>query len=96
MKLSQQEYDALEEELGETELKRCIDYLDESAQATGNKNRWRDFGLVIQRCSREGWGLQRYGSRKEEIPMGGSGFSQWELDMIRRMNDEMPMYGNVL
>lgn len=96
VKLSQQEYDALEQQLGETELKRCIDYLDQSAQATGNKNRWRDFGLVIQRCSQEGWGLQRYGSSQEKTPMGATGFSKWEMDAIKRMNDRMPIYGNII
>jgi hypothetical protein len=65
VKLSQQEYDALLDELGQRELDRCITYLDESAQITGNKNRWRDFGLVIRKCSQERWGLDRKQSKND-------------------------------
>ena len=43
-------------DLGPEELSRCIKYIDESAQSNGNKNKWRDWDLVIRRCSREGWG----------------------------------------
>ena len=43
-------------DLGEVELNRCITYIDESAQTTGNKNHWKDWNLVLRRCSREKWG----------------------------------------
>lgn len=82
VKLSPQEYDALGLELGQTELHRCIDYLDEAAQITGNKNKWRDFGLVIRKCSREQWGMDRKG--RKDIPMGASGLGEAELRNIRR------------
>ena len=56
---------ALRQELGAEELERCIAYVDESAQATGNRNHWRDWELVVRRCSREGWGLQQRSARLE-------------------------------
>lgn len=59
VKLTDEQYSRLSNDLGETELKRCIDYVDEAAQSTGNKNRWRDWNLVIRRCHRDGWGLGR-------------------------------------
>ena len=55
--LTDEQYNKLLADLGEEELKRCITYIDESAQGNGNKNRWKDWNLVIRRCSREGWGL---------------------------------------
>lgn len=58
VKLSDEEYNRLIADLGEAELKRCIAYIDESAQSSGNKNHWRDWNLVIRRCSRDGWGLR--------------------------------------
>lgn len=58
VKLSDEEYNRLVADLGEAELKRCIAYIDESAQSSGNKNHWRDWNLVIRRCSRDGWGLK--------------------------------------
>ena len=58
VKLSDEEYSRLSNELGEHELKRCIAYVDESAQSTNNKNGWRDWNLVIRKCSRDGWGLK--------------------------------------
>lgn len=68
VKLTDEEYHRLVNDLGEAEVKRCIAYIDESAQSTGNRNKWRDWNLVIRKCSREGWGLNRYGKRQ---PAGG-------------------------
>ena len=59
VKLTDEQYIRLSNELGETELKRCIDYVDESAQSNGNKNHWKDWNLVIRRCHRDKWGLGR-------------------------------------
>jgi hypothetical protein len=53
--LSDKEHEALLRDLGQEELSRCIAYIDESAQMTGNKNRWKDWCAVIRKCSREGW-----------------------------------------
>ncbi|MBR6521088.1 MAG: hypothetical protein IKT47_00295, partial [Oscillospiraceae bacterium] len=57
VKLSDAEHAQLLEELGEAELARCIAYIDESAQSTGNRNQWRDWALILRRCSREQWGI---------------------------------------
>jgi predicted phage replisome organizer len=54
--LTQEQHARLLADLGAEELSRCITYIDESAQLNGNKNKWRDWNLVIRRCSREGWG----------------------------------------
>ncbi len=63
--LTQGQYDALRQELGEKELKRCIEYVDESAQASGNRNHWCDWELVVRKCSRGGWGLRQQAERME-------------------------------
>ncbi len=57
VKLSVEEYNRLLNDFGKTEVERCISYVDEAAQSTGNKNKWRDWNLVIRRCHRDGWGL---------------------------------------
>ena len=57
VKLTDEQYKKLLSDLGETELKRCIAYVDEAAQSTGNKNRWKDWNLVIRRCHRDRWGV---------------------------------------
>ena len=59
VKLTDDEYARLLADFGETELARCIAYVDESAQATGNKNRWKDWNLTVRKCHRDGWGLDR-------------------------------------
>lgn len=56
VRLTDDQHASLEKKLGTAELERCIAYVDESAQATGNKNGWKDWNLVIQRCSRDHWG----------------------------------------
>ena len=55
--LSQDEHARLLADLGPEELNRCIKYVDESAQSNGNKNKWRDWNLVIRRCAKQKWGL---------------------------------------
>ena len=65
VKLTEPQYARLLEDLGEEEALRCIRYVDESAQQTGNKNKWRDWNLVLRKCSREGWG------RKKNYDTGG-------------------------
>ena len=59
VKLTDDEYNHLLNDLGEAEVKRCIAYVDESAQATGNKNKWRDWYLVVRKCYKQGWGLNQ-------------------------------------
>lgn len=87
VKLTDEEYHRLSNDLGEAEVKRCIAYVDESAQSTGNKNKWRDWNLVIRKCSREGWGMNRYG--KPKVPTGSAGASgklgNAELENIQRL-----------
>lgn len=56
VRLSDEERARLISELGETEFNRCVDYIDERAQLTGNKNKWKDWNLVVRKCSREHWG----------------------------------------
>ncbi len=56
VKLTDAEYVRLIADHGEVEVKRVIAYIDESAASTGNKNRWKDWNLVIRRAIRDGWG----------------------------------------
>jgi predicted phage replisome organizer len=67
VKLSDEEYARLQADLGETELDRCIRYVDESAQGTGNKNKWKDWALTIRRCARDKWGVAGAGTSKRRL-----------------------------
>lgn len=80
VKLTQEEYDRLVADLGETEAKRCIDYIDEAAQSTRNKNKWKDWNLVVRRCHRDGWGKNTppQGGRGSQMPDYG-GADNWSL-----------------
>lgn len=71
--LSLDEYRRLSEDLGPEELQRCIKYIDEAAQSSGNKNRWKDWNLVIRRCSRENWGWRSERGLSEPAAAGNSG-----------------------
>ena len=76
VKLTDEEYHRLSNDFGEAEVKRCIAYVDESAQTTGNKNKWRDWNLVVRKCHREGWG--RKNQSYQPAQSGGNPF----LDML--------------
>mgnify|MGYP001423107550 CR=1 FL=1 len=81
VRLTEEEYARLIDDLGEEELTRCIDYIDESAQMHGNKNKWRDWNLVIRKCSRERWGIRAgNGSRPS-----ASGSAMDDLQQLHQM-----------
>lgn len=73
VELTEEEHEQLLAELGEGELVRCISYIDESAQSTGNKNGWRDWALLLRRCSRENWGRPRENESTKQRSAAGSG-----------------------
>ena len=64
VRLTDEEYDRLTADLGVEELERCIAYVDESAQSNGNKNKWKDWNLVIRKCSRDHWGMKPVQQRR--------------------------------
>ena len=69
VELTNKQYEALLSELGKQELDRCIQYIDESAQSTGNKNGWKDWELKILQCSRDKWGVpsQKLGESQPDL-----------------------------
>lgn len=80
VRLTENEYKRLVTDLGKTEAQRCIAYIDEAAQSTGNKNKWRDWNLVTRKCHREGWGLSRTANNRGGTPLPDyGGNEQWSL-----------------
>lgn len=59
VKLTEEEHNRLVSEYGLSEVQRAIAYIDESAQSTGNKNKWKDWNLVVRKCIRDGWGKRQ-------------------------------------
>jgi hypothetical protein len=56
VKLTDAEYQRLVDEFGERVISHYITYIDESAQSNGNKNKWKDWNLVIRRAIKGKWG----------------------------------------
>ncbi len=83
VKLTEDEYNRLINDLGEDEAKRCITYVDESAQSTNNKNKWRDWNLVVRRCHRDKWGLRGSFQGKGQAQEPTSGIDRL-MDMMHR------------
>ena len=74
VRLTDEEYRRLLNELGDQELNRCIQYVDESAQSNGNKNKWKDWNLVIRKCHRDKWGAYKGGTQASgQIPSTSAG-----------------------
>lgn len=59
VKLTESQHSKLVSDLGADEAESCITYVDEAAQSTGNKNKWKDWYLVVKRCHREGWNRRK-------------------------------------
>ena len=80
IKMTEEEYTRLVADFGEAEALRCINYVDESAQSSGNKNRWRDWNLVVRKCHRDGWGLSKNTNSRGGTPLPTyGGAEQWSL-----------------
>lgn len=56
VKLTEQEHQKLIASFGEEEVTRSIKYVDESAETSKNKNKWKNWYLVVRRSCRDGWG----------------------------------------
>lgn len=82
VKLTDEEYDRLLNDLGQAETERCIAYVDESAQSTGNKNKWKDWNLVLRKCNKQGWGLNQ---RQQQRNIRGN---ESGMDRLARMYKE--------
>lgn len=89
VKLTDIQYAKLLEEMGEAELNRCIDYVDKSAQKTTNKNKWKDWNLVVRCCHREGWGLKPGTSKLTAEAVRNAPSAEEEVEQMRRMYAHM-------
>lgn len=58
VKMTDEQYEKLVKDFGKAEADRSIAYVDESAQQTGNKNKWKDWYLTVRKCCREKWGVK--------------------------------------
>lgn len=67
VKLTDEEYRRLVNDLGTGEVERVIAYLDESAAMTGNKNKWKNWNLVIRKAAREKWGKRESPPREGRL-----------------------------
>lgn len=86
VKLTDEEYRKLETQWGTEELQRCIAYVDESAQSTGNRNRWKDWSLILRKCHRDHWHEVKTHSYTNPVPMGATGhLGDAELEAIQRV-----------
>ena len=56
VKLTDKELTSLVEKHGQAIVDYYIQYIDESAQISRNKNKWQDWNRVIQKAIREKWG----------------------------------------
>lgn len=62
VKLTEPQHAALAKKYGAEILERAIEYVDESAQKTGNRNDWKDWSLVLHNAIRDDWGKCRSGA----------------------------------
>lgn len=55
VKLTEVQYQKLTDEFGKDYIEKVISALDEYVQSNGNKNKYKDFNLVIRKAIREKW-----------------------------------------
>lgn len=91
VKLTDDQYEKLLKDLGQEELDRCIQYIDESAQQTGNKNKWKDWNLIIRKCSRDGWGKswEKTNTRQTQTPTRQKTMTAAEYNSRPKQNTDL-------
>jgi hypothetical protein len=56
VRLSEREYKRLVSDYGEKIVRHYIAVVDEKAQQTGNKNKWKDWSLTVRNAIKQKWG----------------------------------------
>ena len=69
VRLSGEEYARLLADYGEATVKAYIAVVDELAQQTGNKNKWKDWNLTLRKAIRNQWGQ---GPSRQLVVNGGA------------------------
>lgn len=64
VRLSADEYNRLVREYGESVVAHYIAVVDERAQMTGNKNKWKDWNLTVRNAIKGKWGGEYNGAGK--------------------------------
>ena len=88
VKLTDGQYEDLRQRMTEEELRRCITHVDELTQSTLNRNRWKDWYILIRRCHDQQWYVPPK-PRKDPVPCGATGeLGEAELEAIRQLMAE--------
>ena len=77
VRLTPEEYSKLVDDFGEDFIKRQIESLDEYVESNDNKNKYKNFNLVLRKSIREQW----FGNKAEEV------------DFLSLMKKERDKYG---
>jgi hypothetical protein len=67
VKLTDAEHQRLIAEFGADVVGFYVRYVDESAQQTGNKNRWKDWNLTVRKAIRNKWGGEPSHPQRREL-----------------------------
>lgn len=65
VRLTPEEYSRMANEFGADTVKKYIQIVDELAQQTGNKNKWKDWNLTVRKAIRNQWGGKPWEQTKD-------------------------------
>lgn len=87
VRLTDAELSRLYSEFGSKEVNRCIEYIDESAEINCNKNKWKNWNLVIRKCHREQWHKKRPQDEKQE-----NRATSYDMTEFEERAKQLPIY----
>lgn len=76
VRLTDAEYERLVTEFGIDVTIHYITIVDESAQQTSNKNKWKDWNLTVRKAIRGKWGSNTYSNTQQSTPKREKTFSE--------------------
>ena len=79
--LTDEEVERLYKDFGQDKADYFINFIDESAEGTENKNGWKSWNVVIRRAIKEGWG--KYGQGQQPAGQNNKPATDWGLSVTR-------------
>ena len=87
VELTEQELQKLYDDLGEERANQCINFVDERAEITHNRNKWKNFNLVVRNCHREQWPESKQRQQPQAKPE-----TSYDINLFKERAEKLPVY----
>lgn len=91
VRLTESEYQRLIDDFGDDTVTHYIKYVDESAEQTGNKNKWKNWNLTVRKAIRDKWGVNSK-SQSASVKTNNSSNASYDIKELEEMISKGGIY----